>query len=110
MARRKTYTSRNAQRALARIELKGQARAEQLAKDLVRLIALYAPRDPNHERNTGGVPLWKSYYVKQDPDTGDLIVKCRRRYWAFVEFGTREHGRAQPHVRPALRALKRINR
>jgi hypothetical protein len=102
--------ARNAYRTIDRIEQKGKERAQRLAKDLVRLIALYAPRDPEHASNTGGPPLWQSYYVRIDPETGDSIVKCRRRYWVFVEYGTREHGDAQPHVRPALRALKRINR
>lgn len=107
--RRAGYTTRNAYRAIGRIEEKGEERAYRLAKDLVRLIALYCPRDPKHAENTGGPPLWQSYYVRRDED-GDTLVKCRRRYWAYVEFGTREHGRAQPHVRPALRALKRINK
>jgi hypothetical protein len=98
-----------AYRAIGRIERKAEVRAYRLAEDLVRLIALYAPRDPHHETNTGGPPLWKSYYVRIDPETGDSVVKCRRRYWVYVEYGTREHGDAQPHVRPALRALKRVN-
>lgn len=109
MPRRVSYTQRNANRAISRIEDKANERALALAKDLVRLIALYAPRDPNHAENTGGPPLWQSYYVRIDPETGDSIVKCRRRYWPFVEYGT-QHADAQPHVRPALRALKRINR
>lgn len=100
--------ARNANRVIDRIEKQGQERAEQLAKHLVRLIALYAPRDENHAENTGGPPLWQSYYVRVDPETGDSVVKCRRRYWVFVEYGTKDHGDAQPHVRPALRALKRI--
>jgi hypothetical protein len=107
--RRAGYTTRNAYRALARIEAKAEDRALEIAKDVVRLIAIYAPRDPNHEQNTGGPALWQSYYATQDPTTGDVIIGCRRRYWAFVEFGTREHGRAQPHVRPALDAVRRIN-
>lgn len=113
MARRRAnrgYTTNNARRVLARLELKARDRAEDRAKDLVRLIALYAPRDPHHAENTGGVPLWRSYFVRYDAETGSLVVACRRRYWAFVEYGTREHGDAQPHVRPALRALRQMNR
>lgn len=111
MARRRAgYTSNNARRALGRIEVKARERVIQRGRDLVRLIALYCPRDPDHAQDTGGIPLWKSYYVRSDPATGDILVSCRRRYWAFVEFGTAKHGRAQPHIRPALRALKRVNK
>lgn len=107
--RRAGMTTRNAYRALARVEAKAQRHARDIAEDVVNLIAIYAPRDPNHAQNTGGPALWQSYYVKSDLVNGGVVIGCRRRYWVFVEYGTREHGDAQPHVRPALDAVRRIN-
>jgi hypothetical protein len=106
VARRDKYTTRNAYRTIERIRLKAQERAEDIAKDIVFLIHINAPEDPLHEEHTGGVKLKDSYYVRRDPDTGDYLIRSRRRYWAFVEFGTREHGDAQPHIRPAVAAVK----
>jgi hypothetical protein len=110
VARRKKYTTRNAYRNLERIRLKAQERAEDLAEDIVFLIHINAPEDPLHEEHTGGVKLKDSFYVRQDPETGDFLIRSRRRYWAFVAFGTREHGRAQPYIRPAVAAIKAYHR
>lgn len=99
---RRGYTSANAHRALARIEKKAQARARDVAAYIVDMISFYAPRDPLHTEHTGGVPLAESYKVTRDRSTGDFLISSSRRYWAFVEFGTAEHGGAQPHVRPAI--------
>lgn len=107
MPRRKNYTTKNAYRAIERIERKAERRAEEIARLVVETIQVLAPEDPEHEKNTGGPKLKDSYYVRQDPATGDFIVASRRRYWAFVEFGTKKHGDAQPHVRPALDSVRR---
>lgn len=110
MARQTSRTKRNAYRALARIRRKAEHRAEQIARTIVEAIHINAPEDEHHDENTGGPKLKDSYYVKQDPETGDFIIGSRRRYWAFVEFGTKEHGKAQPHVRPAIDAARRFYR
>lgn len=94
-------------RALARIEGKARVRAERIARFIVNQIHILAPYDTRAENDTTGPHLKDSYYIEPDPKTGAMVIKCRRRYWAFVEFGTREHGRAQPHVRPAIEAARR---
>lgn len=111
MARRKNYTTNNAYRALERIQLKAEDRAEEIAQEIVEAIRIRAPEDPEHEKNTGGPKLKDSYYVRQDPDTGDLIIASRRRYWAYVEFGTRrrQFQDMQPHVRPALDTVRALH-
>ncbi len=88
-------------RALARIRNKGQARAEEIALYVVRQIQILAPFDTRVTNDTKGPHLRNSYYTRVD-GKGGIVIKCKRRYWVFVEFGTQEHGRAQPHVRPAL--------
>jgi len=94
-------------RALARIERKGRVRAERIARFIVEQIHTLAPYDTRAKSDTTGPHLRDAYYVEQDRATGDMIIKCKRRYWAFVEFGTKEHGGPQPHVRPAIDAAKR---
>jgi hypothetical protein len=96
-------------RALARIERKGQHRAKRIADFIVSQIYLLAPYDSREKSNTKGPHLRDSYYVEQDPKSGDFLIKCKRRYWAYVEFGTnRVPGRqdARPHVRPAIEAAR----
>lgn len=94
-------------RALARIEKKAQYRAKRIARFILNEIFILAPFDTRAESDTTGPHLKDSYYMEEDPKTGAMIIKCKRRYWAFVEFGTKEHGKAQPHVRPAIEAAKR---
>lgn len=93
-------------RALARIERKAQRRALEVAEFIVDTIGWLAPRDPLHYRHTGGEHLAESYHVSQDEKTGDFLISSTQRYWVFVEFGTAEHGSAQPHVRPAIDIAK----
>jgi hypothetical protein len=106
MARKRPYTTRNAYRTIERIRRKTEDRAEHIARLIVDRIQVTAPEDPLHEQNTGGPKLKDSYYVRQDPLTGDFLIASRRRYWAFVEFGTRRvnppYSDAQPHIRPAV--------
>src|ERR1044071_6241970 len=101
MARRTNY------RALARIERKAGDRAKRIARFIVDQIYLYAPYDDRTDSSTTGPHLRDAYYVEPDPKTGAALIKCKRRYWAYVEFGTKQHGRAQPHVRPAIEAARR---
>jgi HK97 gp10 family phage protein len=102
--------ARKAYRALARIARKAEQRAEEVARMIVEQIHINAPRG-SAERGTAhddaGPPLSESFYVRQDPTTGDFLIGSRRRYWAYVEFGTREHGKAQPYIRPAIEAVRR---
>jgi hypothetical protein len=111
MPRKRPYTTRNAYRTIERIERKAEHRAEEIAQNIVDFIHINAPVD-EHRRpdREGGPHLSESYYVVQDPDTGDFLVRTRRRYWAFVEFGTKKHGDAQPHIRPAIEAVRRYYR
>lgn len=107
MARQRPYTTNNAYRALARIEEKAQERAEHIGQFIIGHIRANAPYDENRRDDRDGGPhLRDSYYYRVDEATGDVIIKTRRRYWAFVEFGTAEHGSAQPHVRPAIEAAR----
>src|SRR3954447_24424854 len=103
MARRRNYTTRNANRALERLHHKGSECAVEIARFVVEYIATnktvvnpngtlgtpYDDTDPRGQEKPENMHLRNSYYVRLDPATGDALIKCRRRYWAFVEFGTR---------------------
>lgn len=110
MPRKRPYTTKNAYRALARIQEKAEVRAEEVARRIVETIHFNAP-EGSKEKGTlhddAGPPLSESFYVRQDPETRDFVIGSRRRYWAYVEFGTRKHGDAQPYIRPALDAVER---
>lgn len=93
-------------RALARIEQKGRVRAERIARYIVDQIHTLAPYDTRANSDTKGPHLKDSYHVRQDPITGDMLIWCSRRYWVFVEFGTKNM-KAQKHVRTALEMAKR---
>lgn len=94
-------------RALERIEEKAAARAYRIARFIVEQIHTLAPYDDRASSDTTGPHLKDAYWVEEDPAVrGGMIIKCSRRYWAFVEFGTHKHGDAQPHVRPAIDAAK----
>ncbi len=101
MARaRRNVTTRNAYRNIERL---ADEKARTVAEKIVDRIAVTAPYDedaikPEH------LHLRNSYYVTQDPETGDALIRCRRRYWAYVEYGTRRHNfeDAQPHVSTAI--------
>lgn len=98
-------------RTLARIERKASERAREIAQFIVDEIATNpntpedrSPDRPPHEH------LRYSYYVAQARDgSGDWLIKSRSRYWVFVEFGTREHGDAQPHLRPAIELARAVH-
>lgn len=102
-----------AHRALQRIEEAGQRRAHQLAENVVEYIRVIAPVDNRARRETynKGPHLKDSYYVRTDPETGDAVIKCQRRYWVYVEFGTRKRNFTdeQPHVRPAVEIVRAIH-
>lgn len=113
MARRVNYTTKNAYRAIERIRKKAEDKSEQVARMIVEAIHINAPVG-SAERGTAhddaGPPLSESFYVRHDPATGDYLIGSRRRYWAYVEFGTQEHGKAQPYIRPAVDVVKRYLR
>jgi hypothetical protein len=86
-----------------------QRRARQVAQDIVDEIATN-PRTPEAAHGPGDqrVHLRNAYYVAVD-NNGDALIKCRASYWVYVEFGT-GHGRAQPHVRPAIDTIRALRR
>jgi hypothetical protein len=54
--------------------------------------------------------LKHGYEVISDGEGGALIINEDAPYWVFVEFGTKEHGSAQWHVRPAIEAVRARHR
>lgn len=95
--------------AMARLNARGRERARQLAELIVQEIqAQPRPYDTNRRADRETYEhLKNSYKVKVDPVTGDASITTDVRYWHFVEFGTREHGHAQPHIRPAIELVRR---
>ncbi|MET0415340.1 MAG: HK97 gp10 family phage protein [Actinoplanes sp.] len=90
-------------RAIARIQEEAEERAHQVASFIHQRIRELAPYDSTRRGDRRGPRhLRNSYYVEVDPITGDYLIKATKRYWVYVEFGTAEHGDAQPHVRPAI--------
>lgn len=81
----------------------------EMAKRICELIVDEIRTNPDTPHLTG--ELRSSYRVQQVPDgSGDWEVVTDRRYWRFVEFGTKEHGDAQPHVRPAIEYVRGVFR
>lgn len=94
-------------RPLARIRREADNLVERRAKEAAALINELAPYDETRRPDRRGPRHLKgSYRAVRLPD-GDWGVVTSKRYWAFVEFGTKEHGNAQPHVRPALDEMAR---
>lgn len=112
---RKTRNRALANRALARIERKGIARATEIAQFICDEIATNPDTPEDHsadrQKHNPGPHLRYSFYVDLDP-TGDAVIKTRRRYWAFVEFGTRrrDYKDEQPFVRPAVELARQVFR
>lgn len=76
--------------------------ARQRAHDIAQEICDDVATSPETPTLTGA--LRESYYVVQDSN-GDALIKSRVPYWKYVEFGG-GHGRAQPHLRPAIEATR----
>lgn len=96
-------TSRTVVRkGLQAIEDAANERCREVAEWVVLEIATN-PNTPDGQDvdKPNALKLRYSYYVATDPVTGEALIKCRRRYWVFVEFGT-GRGPEQPHLRPAL--------
>jgi HK97 gp10 family phage protein len=77
--------------------------ARQRAHDIAQEICDEIATNPETPDLTG--ELRDSYYVDHDSN-GDALVKSRVRYWKYVEFGTAKHGHKQPHLRPAIEAVR----
>lgn len=94
-------------RALDEIADAARERAEEIAELIVQEIRL-SPDTPrpgaNNKYATGD--LLNSYSVMTDPATGDVVIVTSARHWAFVEYGTAQHGDAQPHVAPAIETVR----
>ena len=103
MATRKTANRALLRQRTASLYDAASERAYRIAQEIVEEIARQAPRrQSKYERaNDTATPLHLSYYVERQPN-GDSVIKCKKRYWVFVEYGTEEHGSAQRHVRPAV--------
>ncbi len=98
---------RNVGRAFNRIARAGDERSREICEYSVHTIATSAntPYDSRHDSDTTGEHLKYSYQVVRHPTGDGWLVATDRRYWVFVEFGTRKM-QAQPHVRPAIEAAR----
>ncbi len=88
--------------SLERIRIAGQHHCHLIASEIVAEIARLAPHG-----ETGA--LAQSFYVDTD-DNGDAVIRCHVDYWRYPEFGTHEHGRAQPYIRPAVETVRARHR
>lgn len=109
---RRARAIRSMNATFRKINRAGDRRAKQICELIVEEIRLSptTPFDTRIGENTTGPHLKYSYAVKEIPGGGGWAVATRRRYWRFVEFGTKEHGSAQPHIRPAIEAARRVYR
>lgn len=94
----------------ARLYDAGERRSRALAEEVLAEIKRLAPRrQPQYvEPGEPGGALEAGYDTVDTP-RGTAIVNPLR-YWQFVEFGTAEHGEAQPHVRTAIEAVRARHR
>lgn len=95
-------------RALARIKALADRRAKRVAEFIVNEIATSpaTPEDDDPSRGPHEHLRYSYYAVRDRSGGGDWLIKSRSKYWVFVEFGTAQHGNAQPHVRPAIEAAR----
>lgn len=86
---------------LARIARLGDEKAREIAQFIVDRANELAPvgTDPD---DADGEQLKGSYKVEADDTEPGYAITNGLRYWQFVEFGTSQHGDAQPHLRPAM--------
>ena len=89
--------------AYERLLTRADRRCHEIAKEIVDEIrdSPNTPYDPEPD----GMHLRTSYYVVDNPHGQGATVKTKAPYWHYVEFGT-GHGRAQPHVRPAIEVIR----
>jgi Bacteriophage HK97-gp10, putative tail-component len=85
-----------------------QTLTREVAERVVEYIQHFAPIDKRENAPHPGF-LKSSYRVRELPD-GSAEIYTTARYWKYVEFGTREHGDAQPHIRPALEWVRASSR
>lgn len=98
-------------RAFEKVNRAGSGRARHLCELIVQEIQMNpdTPYDTRATTDTRGEHLRDSYTVRKHPDgSGRWQVVTNRRYWRYVEFGTKEHGDAQPHIRPAVERVRAI--
>jgi hypothetical protein len=69
---------------------------------LAEEVVAYIRASPSTPVLTGEM---KAGYEVAETQNGAAIMNPSAPYWRYVEFGTHEHGRAQPHVRPAIFAV-----
>ncbi|MET1006568.1 MAG: HK97 gp10 family phage protein [Propionibacteriaceae bacterium] len=93
-------------RRLERISRLGEDRAEEICRFIAGTANELAPVNSNPSTDSSPKRLRGSYKVARNAETGGYAVVATARYWVFVEFGTAEHGDAQPHVRPAVDAAR----
>jgi hypothetical protein len=98
---------RGLQRDLRRLARAGNERSFEICEYIIDHIesSPFTPFDPRTSSNTTGDHLKFSYRIAPHPKGNGYLVVTKRRYWAFVEFGTRKM-HAQPHVRPAVDAAR----
>lgn len=109
MANRIRAGSVEKNRIMRKINKAGSDRARLLCELIVQEIAsMPKPRDDRHDSDTTGTHLLDSYYVAKSATGDGWQIKTDRRYWKYVEFGTRQHGDAQPHIRPAIETVRAL--
>lgn len=88
--------------AMDRVRAAAVRRCHRIAAEIAAEITGTAPQGETHR-------LRRSYYVDTHP-AGRAVIRSRVDYWRYVEFGTHEHGDAQPHVRPAVEIVRARHR
>lgn len=100
---------RNLGRSMGKISRAGDDRSREICEHIVHLIATSSgtPYDSRAESDTTGAHLRDSYRVVRHPAGDGWLITTDRRYWMFVEFGTRKMD-AQPHIRPAIENARQV--
>lgn len=89
--------------AYARIAAAADRRCHHIGQEICDEIrdSPATPFDPEAD----GVHLRTAYHVADGAPGDGVTIKTRASYWKYVEFGG-GHGRAQPHVRPAIEVVR----
>lgn len=88
-------------RRLTRITRLADAKCKEIAEFIAERANALAPVDAVTP-DDHGAHLKGSYQVEANDQGSGYVLTNAVRYWMFVEFGTKEHGDAQPHLRPAV--------
>ena len=80
------------------IQEAGEQRAADMAAYILSRIKVYAPVDKKRRPSRKGRRRLKASYYFTKNAAGDQVLYSRVRYWKYMEYGTKKHGKGKRHI------------